>query len=312
MYRYGFQGQEIDSEIKGEGNSLNYKYRMHDPRVGRFFAVDPLSPQYPHYTPYSFSGNKLIAFRELEGLEEFQAITNRDWRWRYYIVQKGDNLSVISESTGVSIKTILGYNKDIVDQNLVYPNQLIDLNGGSELTVADFTFDTKQSNWAKDFVVELATSNDNGPSIQSSVETVINAAPVAAFGASVGLKGALGRGLLSTMTDLLVSGDSFNAMGVASDMLLHPMIGMVVGAAFEINISIKDPVEYKSVITGTKSLGEFGSDVGSSLLFGKRQTLFSKFAGDDELAKEVMNVANTYTSKAISEGTKNELKKVDE
>ena len=73
-YRYGYQGQEKDYEIKGEGNSLNYKYRMHDPRVGRFFAVDPLTSQYPHYTPYSFSGNKLIAFRELEGLEETSAI----------------------------------------------------------------------------------------------------------------------------------------------------------------------------------------------------------------------------------------------
>ena len=42
--RYGFQGQEKDNEIRGEGNSLNYKYRMHDARIGRFFALDPLSP----------------------------------------------------------------------------------------------------------------------------------------------------------------------------------------------------------------------------------------------------------------------------
>ncbi|AUX18668.1 RHS repeat domain-containing protein [Flavobacterium columnare] len=69
-YRYGFQGQEKDDELKGEGNSLNYTYRMHDPRIGRFFAVDPLTKKYPHYTPYSFSGNKVIAFVELEGLEE--------------------------------------------------------------------------------------------------------------------------------------------------------------------------------------------------------------------------------------------------
>ena len=40
-YRYGFQGQEKDDEVKGVGNSINYKYRMHDPRSGRFFAVDP-------------------------------------------------------------------------------------------------------------------------------------------------------------------------------------------------------------------------------------------------------------------------------
>jgi len=69
-YRYGFQGQEMDDEIKGEGNSLNYTFRMHDPRVGRFFAMDPLTKKYPHYSPYSFSGNKVIAYSELEGLEE--------------------------------------------------------------------------------------------------------------------------------------------------------------------------------------------------------------------------------------------------
>jgi RHS repeat-associated protein len=69
-YRYGFQGQEMDNELKGEGNSLNYTFRMHDPRIGRFFAVDPLTKKYPWYTPYSFSGNKPIQFVELEGLEE--------------------------------------------------------------------------------------------------------------------------------------------------------------------------------------------------------------------------------------------------
>jgi RHS repeat-associated protein len=69
-YRYGFQGQEIDDEVKGEGKSVNYKYRMHDPRIGRFFAVDPLAPKYPHYSPYQFSGNRVLDAIELEGLEE--------------------------------------------------------------------------------------------------------------------------------------------------------------------------------------------------------------------------------------------------
>jgi RHS repeat-associated protein len=69
-YRYGFQGQEKDDEIKGgEGKSLNYTFRMHDPRVGRFFAVDPLTAKYPFYSPYQFSGNRLIDMVELEGME---------------------------------------------------------------------------------------------------------------------------------------------------------------------------------------------------------------------------------------------------
>jgi RHS repeat-associated protein len=68
-YRYGFQGQEKDDEIKGEGNSLNYTFRMHDPRVGRFFAVDPLFREYPHNSTYAFSENRVIDLNELEGLE---------------------------------------------------------------------------------------------------------------------------------------------------------------------------------------------------------------------------------------------------
>ncbi len=68
-YRYGFQGQEMDNEIKGEGNSVNYKYRMCDPRLGRFFAADPLEPTYPYWSPYQFSGNRVIDAVELEGLE---------------------------------------------------------------------------------------------------------------------------------------------------------------------------------------------------------------------------------------------------
>jgi RHS repeat-associated protein len=69
-YRYGFQGQEKDDEIKDSpGSSINYKYRMHDPRVGRFFAMDPLVKKYPWYSPYQFSGNTPIMSTELEGLE---------------------------------------------------------------------------------------------------------------------------------------------------------------------------------------------------------------------------------------------------
>jgi len=78
-YRYGFQGQEKDDEIKGEGNSLNYTFRMHDPRIGRFFAVDPLSREYAHLSPYQFSSNSPIALIEIEGCEgSYNDMTFRD------------------------------------------------------------------------------------------------------------------------------------------------------------------------------------------------------------------------------------------
>jgi RHS repeat-associated protein len=94
-YRYGFQGQEADNEVKGEGNSVNYKYRMHDPRIGRFFAVDPLAPEYPHNSPYAFSENVVINAVELEGLEKifvYNEYTNTkgvlDVEYSHHVIDK--------------------------------------------------------------------------------------------------------------------------------------------------------------------------------------------------------------------------------
>jgi hypothetical protein len=52
---------------------LNYTFRMHDPRIGRFFAVDPLFKDYPCNSPYSFAENDVIAYAELEGGEKTDA-----------------------------------------------------------------------------------------------------------------------------------------------------------------------------------------------------------------------------------------------
>jgi RHS repeat-associated protein len=71
LYRSGFQGQEEDDELKGDGNSVNYEYRMHDPRLGRFFAIDPLASKFPWNSSYAFSANRLLDAIELEGKEAY-------------------------------------------------------------------------------------------------------------------------------------------------------------------------------------------------------------------------------------------------
>jgi RHS repeat-associated protein len=68
-YRYGFQGQEKDDEIKGEGNLINYAFRIYDSRIGRFLSIDPITEKYPFYSPYHFSSNQPIHASEFEGLE---------------------------------------------------------------------------------------------------------------------------------------------------------------------------------------------------------------------------------------------------
>jgi RHS repeat-associated protein len=72
-YRYGFNGQEKDNEIYGYSAMLNFLFRMYDARLGRFWAIDPLSKQYPYNSTYAFAENSPIAFGELEGLERYFA-----------------------------------------------------------------------------------------------------------------------------------------------------------------------------------------------------------------------------------------------
>lgn len=70
-YRFGFNGKENDNEVKGTGNQQDYGMRIYDSRLGRFLSVDPLSIDYPWYTPYQFAGNKPIKFIDLDGKEEY-------------------------------------------------------------------------------------------------------------------------------------------------------------------------------------------------------------------------------------------------
>jgi RHS repeat-associated protein len=66
-YRYGFQGQEKDDELKGEGNSYNFGARIYDPRLGRFCTIDPDDLYYPNFSPYSYGGNNPVFLIDFDG-----------------------------------------------------------------------------------------------------------------------------------------------------------------------------------------------------------------------------------------------------
>lgn len=70
-YRYGFNGKEMDNETYGQGNEYDYGMRIYNPRVGRFFSVDPLSSSFPWYSPYQYAGNTPIQAIDLDGNEEY-------------------------------------------------------------------------------------------------------------------------------------------------------------------------------------------------------------------------------------------------
>jgi len=68
-YRYGFNGKENDNEVKGDGNQQDYGMRIYDPRLGRFFSVDPLTKTYPELTPFQYASNRPIDGVDVDGQE---------------------------------------------------------------------------------------------------------------------------------------------------------------------------------------------------------------------------------------------------
>jgi RHS repeat-associated protein len=62
-----FQKQEFNEDLGVD--VYEFKYRMDDPQIGRFWSIDPLADKYVYNSTYAFSENKLTGYVELEGLE---------------------------------------------------------------------------------------------------------------------------------------------------------------------------------------------------------------------------------------------------
>lgn len=71
--RFKFQGQEHVDDLDLGWDS--FKWRNHQPDIGRFFNVDPLADKYVYNSPYAFSENKVTNHIELEGLEAIESKT---------------------------------------------------------------------------------------------------------------------------------------------------------------------------------------------------------------------------------------------
>ncbi|GCC53435.1 hypothetical protein SanaruYs_36790 [Chryseotalea sanaruensis] len=98
--KFKFQSQEHIDDLDLGWDS--FKWRNHMPDIGRFFNVDPIAEDYYYNSPYAFSENKVVAHREIEGLEA-QPINNE--------LQKIENLVMptvneFTQSVNGVVKTI--------------------------------------------------------------------------------------------------------------------------------------------------------------------------------------------------------------
>jgi RHS repeat-associated protein len=137
-YRFGFQGQEMDAEIKGDGNSYEFNYRFYDPRIARFLSVDPLAPSYPWYTPYQFAGNTPIMAIDLEGLEP-ESVVDKEGKLTASAIKILNALTGVDESLLQQVQ-IMHTADNKFNAPWYNPNK-----GGGAMTVGDNIYFTE--NW---------------------------------------------------------------------------------------------------------------------------------------------------------------------
>ncbi len=100
-FRFGFNTQEKDVEIIGEGNSYSFRFRIYNSSLCRFLSVDPLSKNYPWHSTYAFAENDVIRNIDLEGAEKYD--------YKLSISKQGKIEMKLVKTTDIIEKVIIGY-----------------------------------------------------------------------------------------------------------------------------------------------------------------------------------------------------------
>ncbi len=136
-YRFGFNGMEKDDEVKGSGNSLSFKFRIYDARLGRFLSVDPLSKNYPWNSTYAFAENDVIRAIDLEGLEKYIIHMRSFAPWALFGNILPGQKPYSGDNRGFSVSTA----SDVTSR--IYQNVTVDIGAGK--IVGDFSTKSNDS-----------------------------------------------------------------------------------------------------------------------------------------------------------------------
>jgi len=75
-YRYGFNGQEKDDEVEGQGNSYTAEYWQYSSRLGRRWNIDPIVKI--SESPYATFNNNPIYFVDVSGADGIATVNKKD------------------------------------------------------------------------------------------------------------------------------------------------------------------------------------------------------------------------------------------
>ncbi|MFH6996033.1 thrombospondin type 3 repeat-containing protein [Flavobacterium sp. FlaQc-48] len=303
-YRYGFQGQEMDNELKGEGNSLNYTFRMHDPRIGRFFAIDPLASKYPWNSSYAFSENRVMDGIELEGAEHLNMHVYRVFKGaggKYEMLQqrsytqhnygdwtgtKSQNQYNIYGTDGMVSAIFTGDNAHL---KMTRAGVVI----GKTHDIGTVAHLKKAANWyAKSNSREAKNFRETTRNVAVAASSIVAAPLILEGGAAILAEQTFSVSLAKTGISALAqysvnSDDNINVLGAVADGFLTTGASAIIGAAFEVNVN-KKGFNARTVLNGEKSFSDFAVETSSSYFFGKKNGSFGNVIDGSDLPSNVL------------------------
>jgi RHS repeat-associated protein len=97
-YRFGFNGKENTNEIIGDNIAIDFGARIYDARLGIWFSIDLDFAKYPSYSPYAFSMNSPLYYRDADGKGGVITIIEEPGKAPYIMVTT--NINIYNDALG--------------------------------------------------------------------------------------------------------------------------------------------------------------------------------------------------------------------
>jgi RHS repeat-associated protein len=115
-YRFGFNGMEKDDEFTNTTSHYDFGARIYDSRLGRWLAVDPLAAKYPNQSPYTFTLNSPVIFKDPDGNDVVVAFTGGP---------TGGGKTLKPEDAGTTGKIVLNAKKEAMARGIEFDGTVI-------------------------------------------------------------------------------------------------------------------------------------------------------------------------------------------